>query len=1142
MAVIGLTTKGILAPAAVATDEQLEAQLSGEIAAGKPDQFIIIRDPLVEGTVVSVDSEQGPRIGLTVPDAGNIGSLAPLISGEPDTTTEAVLTVRLNSGGGLETAEWVYKSNDDAVGWVGAHHELHSWGWHTATPQNHTGAIAIYSSVFRRIVVLSYDTAAENVSSRWLGLNERPDYKNDWEDNVSSFTPRNGVRTADHSLAGCELRDGTLLLVVRQKQQNSSPTNISQEGDFDIYKSVDGGVNWRLTVESIIQRFHRVNISMDSDFVPRVAASGDWVRLVLQTDTGSQYTLISSDGGSTWLVGGQLGTPIGMEVLTDQSQDVCPMALVSVDDQSGGFLMFGNPRTTGAGNRVGIWYATRDSDWEELSISDLAVGTAPSLPATPRAYLAYRDPAFFWLWVYVADPGSAEDGWHIFRARRESFLEDDSWEYYEEPITLRGATRLAPTQSQALWVEDRAMVLSYLQDIEVSSPYSRKSDEAFVYWIGGFSRRPSSVDYERNNGLTGSGGIERLHWNASMGEPKAGATSSTQSAWLSTIAAGGTHSWSARFYAEANTDAFGDQAYWGAQIPLGVDQLPQWDPLSGADLREYQKTKRFVLEWVANVGLTNSINGSFGIRIKQPSLGGGGWGWELALRMAGDRVGVYNVNTTAWLGTMSGLILDTADTDRFHRFRFCVTPATSPANPQAVLMYRRESGDDWQTSAAFSLGAPTSSAGLTMQEIEFGNILHLGGLGVNGVSHWRELRVFADRYAADYAEGISLPSGLPGARVSSRPRGFTAGAGVSSDPGRLRIAWGGSGAHQLDQWVHRIEHDYPSEALTIDSPQVKWRSAAGATAGCAIVYDAADGASLDTGERFAHTGAAIFGLENHRAQLVYSDDEAGLVNATTVNLNGTQYEDIRISAVSGRVLTVGATNSLNFRHGELAGRFLRFTAGTSCVGHVHKVDKHIFDGTNHMLVLSTGSQFATSLISVGATASIFADRAWTAYGQTIVRRYMRLKFGGTGDNNWAGHWTAGQFVPGMLFEFNPPINWSHTDEEVPNVVVQRSRNGQSWAYEEGPAGRTFVGRQVGDVDGARMVLRDLLRTIAGYALQPIALLLNDENTADEDRSLWLTRWVGGSTLDQQAWARRAAREGAIARPVGDEQIQLEEIV
>jgi hypothetical protein len=371
---------------------------------------------------------------------------------------------------------------------------------------------------------------------------------------------------------------------------------------------------------------------------------------------------------------------------------------------------------------------------------------------------------------------------------------------------------------------------------------------------------------------------------------------------------------------------------------------------------------------------------------------------------------------------------------------------------------------------------------------------------------------------------------------------MSAGA-TSSDPSLLRVAWGGVGGGALDAWQHRVRHDYPASAVEVDSPRVTWRSVAGATAGTRLVLDACGaGATVDDGSRWVHSAIALYGLENRQVVVTYADDEAGLVNAgVATTLTTTQYTGVRIASASGRHLSVTRPVG-SWRDGDLSGRFIRLTAAASAsaVNQLFKIERHISDGSIDRLVLAEGGQFAYGGITAGDTAAVFADRAWASYGQTVTRRFLILGFGQTGDNNWAGRWTCGTVVPGLERTFSAVLSWSHTDEHEPHVIVQRTRGGQTWAYQDAPPERVWTGRWQGSTEGEHAAFRDALQYLARYGEEPCAILLNTEHDEDQDRSVLLARYSDSIDLDRQFY-RRAAGSTSQAWAGGDTSLRFTEI-
>jgi hypothetical protein len=769
--------------------------------AGKPSQWRLVQDPLVAGgdDYAWATSEYGPKVGITQPDADNVGGMIPSILPDPapDASTSTALTLKVVQGGGLGKAEWAYLPGlvDDTTRteeWRGYHSELYEWGHHC--PFNSSagpgGAIILYSSLYRRVLCIAIVTNGDFVSilsTNNSDAGDLPTNEDDW-DQLATITPDDGgPSTYEHGLAGCELRDGTLLLAVRKKYLVSGGADVSVLGEWDLYRSVDGGSTWVCVQHNFFQRNGMGGATPENRATLRMACSGTWVRICYVEDGGTIGTFVSSDSGVTWEFSDDLIDSIVEK--PDQTNDTTTFDLIGLDDQTGTFILAGGPT---ASKSVQFWVADRDGGW---SIQTLVNITGLN---EPRAIFWMRDPYWLNLYVRVHASASASNGWILYRVKRDDALVAAEWETaIVNWAPWGGADRLCPIQARAVWCGDKAGVICHLQDMGVASPYDHVHNRPVLWWIGGWSVRPFGNDYAMFDNMA-----EVIRWTYPFGEPKGGATSSTMSSWTQTLSSGGTHSWSPDgmlFETFGASDAAYQEMRWNS--PSDSASPPQWDAANSTEENYWRVVRPFGLEWVMSAGNTAPTGGSYVVtRVTMPSAQLSPAGWRINFRHSTTGVVAYDQYNSSPLATLS-VDLTTLDEGTSHRVRFCVSPAASPSNPTAVLMHRREDGDTWTTVGPFSLGQPSGSATATQTAILFGHLNHTGSNTVT--SRWRELRIIQRKMRTDYGAsgGWTAPDDLLGARASGRPRSLGSGT-TSTDSLRLAAVWGGGGAAMGDLFEH----------------------------------------------------------------------------------------------------------------------------------------------------------------------------------------------------------------------------------------------------------------------------------------------------------------------------------------------------
>lgn len=1109
--------------------------------AGRPQQFYLIHDSLAVGSSVvsSAASEFGPRVAPAQPGVNNAGSIVPSIFGNA-AGQDLDLEFQIVKGGGIGSAEWSFRGQNQV--WYGQNDGFYFWGHHTpkGTGPNPGGAI-VYSSQFERLVLLTSNGGAPgtgNIEIRQIGVDARPQYNTEW--NVlgsSTFQPIEGIHETDpHTLATCELRDGSLLLAIRNVQRGLA-NSLPDLGDVDIYRSIDGGTTWNRIASEVLRNAVGGTIPKSNVGMMRIAASGDWIRLVFVANTFDISSIVSADGGATWkLVGPTLVNNVTIEQgLSTNDQDEQPFALMSLDDNAGTFLIAyrGGP----AQNAIQWSVAARDDNW---SVSDL--GTVAPGGAAIRSMGGYVDAQYVWLWCNAFENGTANDRWYALRARRDQALDPASWIPISNVANLFGASRYSQFGQQLIWTGDRGIWLYYIEDSEglYAIPDNRPFISYFAGWSGApFARDATAIDLS----------MEQLHWNYHTGTPAGGGVTSsafgTANGWASDTTPGGSITWTVQGVEMIGTTAANQRAAisW-ASVP-GAGTPNQWDPdanvVQGAKIQE-----RWLLEWVLAVGATlSSTQVGVAMRVIMPSIQTAGNAWELEVRHAADRIILHDVLAGVDRISAVGLTLaGSYEEDRYIRCRLAVQPDTLA--PSFNIAMRDERGGEW-IWAPDNITIGSAVRATTSMEFKFG----IPGLtGPQDLySRWRELHVSSDFQRTAYGVAFVPPVNFAGALASLVPYRLGTGS-TSSTTGGYRVAWSGGSGVVGDSFTWEQQHSHPIEHVFLDSPQYPYYSAVGATAGITAVFDAqgANG-TQNPGGRWNHTGAALFdpgGAES--IALDYADDVNFSVQATGVVLSMIQHAGLTLQSTSGNVIsflntTVAATP---IREGALVGRYLKVTTangGTPRAGHVHKVLRHWKENTTHYLEMSRAGQFDPSLMLAGDTVSVLSDRyfhRWTDQS-AVGKRFMRVTFGTTGQNNWDGRWKLARLVVGMAKQFDPPLQWQFSDIQIPDVSEVRGRSGASWAYENAPPGRRITGSWPGDIYGAHSTFRDAINHLAGYRVQPIALMLNGEDAHGIEDTMLLTRFDGSVGLDRQAW-RYDETHGEVLRPVGDMQVFFREIV
>ncbi len=478
--------------------------------ADKPSQSLIIPDTLISGRedVVQFPMEKGAVPSVSVASESNLGRSVPLQSGTLESGTRD-FEYKITKAGGLYSGEFVFRPEDGP--WRGTYDPRRFWGYQTpdpASPGSDNCSIC-YSSEFRSIVL----SKVEDTTSTWSRFirikSEFPSVYGPWVPMPPQIL-NNQIASGHHSLATSTLSDGRLIAVVRTEDTAGTI-------DFDVYHSVDGGFNFTLVSEKIVEHFtqdglfstHRLNNQI------RLAVSGEHVNLSFVNTNGRLITWLSRDRGITWqritpdVVAGDFQLQSSLDVDDPYAFDLC-----SVDDAGTFFLTYivdGSPTETESRSRAS------DGPW---GVSNTFSVTTHPEPV--RSITMVRTPDYIWIFSFYSDAAvGTNSGWKFCRSKTTNwnnfvsiFPAFPGWEKLESPQNLSVVDRY-PSRCSAVWVGESINFYSALKDA------STRTDLNFsTFWIhGGWDERSvGRVGPSTRLDQVSTNSLQLVTWNSIVGQ------------------------------------------------------------------------------------------------------------------------------------------------------------------------------------------------------------------------------------------------------------------------------------------------------------------------------------------------------------------------------------------------------------------------------------------------------------------------------------------------------------------------------------------------------------------------------------------------------------------------------------------------
>ena len=515
------------------------------------------------------------------------------------------------------------------------------------------------------------------------------------------------------------------------------------------------------------------------------------------------------------------------------------------------------------------------------------------------------------------------------------------------------------------------------------------------------------------------------------------------------------------------------------------------------------------------------------------SLSGDAILYEYFLRMAGDRIALYNTANNAHnsdyrnsAGTLEvfTMILDSTKfgSDTFEncwwqgRLSFNTRKGIFSVKEMGVSLSIRKLGTNLvQDSGEFNFftddagkivaNLSSSFVFLGFQGISFGLFPDEDGT-LNRKVKFRTLKVCqgSTMQQANFQRNSDHSDRLPpvvnlirGRKMAPNPAYI--GTGQS-------IVWGGIGGKFNDTFDTKIKSSYNVEnTIKVSSPRFEYRTKGDNTSDiksskAEIVYQLSNSTRTSnslSGYQLNHTGLAILNTNVEKIKIEYDDNSSftspyvvGEKSLKLISARVDQASNNRIRVIYDGESSVRNSNRNQYTSSENTTYYLKFTtnAGVSLLNKSYKINKTF--GGNILLdipdnVLSTDP----TLCPAGTTIEIYSDRMIST--QAISdQTYMRITL--TGHLGTTDYIKMGSLTAGTSFNLDRvPINWEHSVNVSGNVTEFNSRSGVRWAYKEGPSVRTFTGDIIGDVfDDERENIENIAKEATQFNIHPVAMVFD----------------------------------------------------
>jgi hypothetical protein len=1033
-----------------------------------PASKFIVPDGRLGGAanVVSATSQAGPCTPRIIAADENFGDLIPVLEGVPDNQGYPALEFGIREPGDVTAAGFVWRQAGDD-NWVGMDdgrrlvHAQPPFVFDTGVTEfDHGGECACYVPEAERLVVAvvhADDGGSGSILVRHRSIHATMDDP-DWTDVVVDLDSVDGApdlylisQDPLQRAAMAALPDGTILLAYMYRTEFLSYTVLN----VAVIRSSDYGATWKLMNPRVLSFLSELGHHL------RLTVSGDWVRCDAVFGGSVSFPLLSSasrDRGTTWSE--QVESDLSLNQGATEDVDPSPFAVAGVG--GGRFYLaytYGDEMTWRSGSGYG-----GDA---YVSVGGSALQLSREAPGTIRgmgACLAHD--RVYVLLSYDDGPGLSDDDQvalyyqdlsRVFSAGPGGALSPDdpdpsAWQLVE-PLSAWRGVRLLPVRIHLLATGLGLHVVSGLYDtVDDEDRLATFSAQLSQYSVASLGRVAPAGDLTSTDATALLQPLFDVVWMSNLGRPAggssgAGGATSPDTSWTQDLGGGPTVTWSYD-YLEVDTPG-GAHAYW--QILRPSTSSDSW-LVAGS-------TVGGIVQVVSDSSQTSNMHGMSVISESSHS----GDRVNFYVRVDPDGVSVYDAADNSVAGSV---VIDLTGWSEV-RVRFDERFGSATGCVWAARL------DDYLNPVSDNFVLAYQTAGTTDNQLRFGAIDPGAGL-----SRWRE--VWVAKGSISDSAGFDNPTDLLGAPARADLQVVMNGLGVR---------WGGGAGASSDAWASEEVFAHGVENVFLDSGFVGWRSTTGDLQQLVLQ------AGADENDRFVHDAIALWGLEDEGVQVEYSDDPDFGTATDPEILSCLTWDALQVVDVQGATVLLEATDP-DLRvpiSGELQGQRLRFTSG-ALSGQTFAIVRHAGMVVDLALVeATTGELLPMDLTGVAAADGVLIHTTygWLELAATRRYRYLRLTFPGDFPTATYDHRLAA-ILAGPLIDLPIPFEWAHTDDEQADVQLFEGSNA-SWGYELGAPRRTWTGRVVNDWVRWRETVRHLVRSLARYAVRPLALVIDDDD-------------------------------------------------